>query len=261
MLSCRPWSRSSSRPRSSGAAGGSTRSPSVPTRPMAGLRSCSTCAPARCLHWPQRRTSMPTSGPAGSPPRDYAALTDPEAGQPLLNRAAQGATAPASTFKAISTIAALEAGYSTTASYPCPSSYEVGGRPFKNYRSRSYDTDGPEAGHGGVLRHDLLPVGPSAVARRWRIRPVSPIRVTSSPARPRTSGSADPPGSTCRGRPPGGWPPARTSRRSGSSAGPNGASGPTMAIPRLTMSSGPGSSRGSRRRTAPRGCCGGWVMR
>ena len=71
--------------------------------------------------------------------RDYADLTDPEAGQPLLNRAAQGASAPASTFKAISTIAALEAGYSTTASYPCPSTYEVGGRPFKNYRSRSYD--------------------------------------------------------------------------------------------------------------------------
>ncbi len=102
---------------------------------------------------------------------DYRALTDPEAGQPLLNRAAQGASAPASTFKVISTIAALEAGYSTTASYPCPSSYEVGGRPFQNYRSQVLRTDGPEAGHGGVLRHDLLPAGPSAVARRWRVRP------------------------------------------------------------------------------------------
>ena len=67
---------------------------------------------------------------------DYAALTDPEAGQPLLNRAVQTATAPASTFKAISALAALDSGYSTTASYQCPGSYTAGGRAFQNYRSR-----------------------------------------------------------------------------------------------------------------------------
>ena len=69
---------------------------------------------------------------------DYAALIDPAAGQPLLNRAVQTALAPASTFKVVSAAAALEAGYSTTAAYDCPSSYSVGGRAFKNYRSRAY---------------------------------------------------------------------------------------------------------------------------
>ncbi|HYN57067.1 MAG TPA: penicillin-binding protein 2 [Motilibacterales bacterium] len=69
---------------------------------------------------------------------DYAALTDPAAGKPLLNRAVQTALAPASTFKVVSAAAALEAGYSTTASYDCPSSYSVGGRAFKNYRSRAH---------------------------------------------------------------------------------------------------------------------------
>ncbi len=69
---------------------------------------------------------------------DYAALTDPAAGQPLLNRAVQTALAPASTFKVVSAAAALDAGYSTTAAYDCPSSYSVGGRAFKNYRSRAY---------------------------------------------------------------------------------------------------------------------------
>ncbi len=69
---------------------------------------------------------------------DYAGLTDPQAGQPLLNRAVQSALAPASTFKVVSTAAALRAGYSTTATYPCPSAYTVGGRAFQNYKSRSY---------------------------------------------------------------------------------------------------------------------------
>jgi penicillin-binding protein 2 len=69
---------------------------------------------------------------------DYRALTDPDAGQPLLNRAVQTALAPASTFKVVSAAAALEAGYSTNAAYDCPSSYSVGGRAFQNYRSRAY---------------------------------------------------------------------------------------------------------------------------
>jgi penicillin-binding protein 2 len=69
---------------------------------------------------------------------DYAAVTDPAAGQPLLNRAVQTAVAPASTFKVVGSAAALAAGYSTTQAYNCPSSYTVGGRAFKNYRSRAY---------------------------------------------------------------------------------------------------------------------------
>lgn len=69
---------------------------------------------------------------------DYAALTDEDAGQPLLNRPLQAALAPASTFKAVSTLAALEQGYSGTAALPCPSRYRVGGRWFRNFESRAH---------------------------------------------------------------------------------------------------------------------------
>lgn len=69
---------------------------------------------------------------------DYAALTDPEAGVPLLNRPVQSAVAPASTFKVVSTAAALGQGYSGTASYDCPARYRVGGRWFRNYESKPH---------------------------------------------------------------------------------------------------------------------------
>ncbi len=71
---------------------------------------------------------------------DYAALVDPQAGQPLLNRAVAEALAPASTFKAFSTLGALAAGYSDSAGYPCPSTYQAGGRSFRNYESRAHGT-------------------------------------------------------------------------------------------------------------------------
>ena len=70
--------------------------------------------------------------------RDYAALTDPASGQPLLNRAVQSALAPASTFKVVSTAAALGAGYGGSQLIPCTSSYQVGGRAFRNYESRAH---------------------------------------------------------------------------------------------------------------------------
>lgn len=69
---------------------------------------------------------------------DYAALTDEDAGQPLLNRPLQAALAPASTFKVVSTAAALQQGYSGTAALPCPSRYRVGGRWFRNYETRAH---------------------------------------------------------------------------------------------------------------------------
>ena len=69
---------------------------------------------------------------------DYDRLTDEAAGQPLLNRAVQAALPPASTFKVVSTSAALAAGYSPTQAYPCPATYQVGGRPFRNYETRAH---------------------------------------------------------------------------------------------------------------------------
>jgi penicillin-binding protein 2 len=56
---------------------------------------------------------------------------------PALSRAIQGAYAPASTFKVISTSAAVRAGYSTDASYNCPASVMIGNREFKNFDSKA----------------------------------------------------------------------------------------------------------------------------
>jgi penicillin-binding protein 2 len=69
---------------------------------------------------------------------DYAALTDAAAGQPLLNRPLQAALPPASSFKVVSTAAALQAGWSPTDAYDCPSRYRTGGRWFRNYESRAH---------------------------------------------------------------------------------------------------------------------------
>ena len=56
---------------------------------------------------------------------------------PALSRAIQGAYAPASTFKSISTAAAVRAGYSTDATYNCPASVMIGNREFKNFDSKA----------------------------------------------------------------------------------------------------------------------------
>lgn len=69
---------------------------------------------------------------------DYQRLTEGSAGQPLLNRAIQTAMSPASTFKVVSTAAALAHGISGTSQLPCPAKYVVGGRAFRNYESKSH---------------------------------------------------------------------------------------------------------------------------
>ena len=58
-------------------------------------------------------------------------------GVPALSRAMQGLFAPASTFKAVSLIAAASAGYNLNASYNCPSEVQVGDRAFQNFESKS----------------------------------------------------------------------------------------------------------------------------
>ena len=66
----------------------------------------------------------------GASPEQYAALVDDAAGAPLVSRTVQGAYAPASTFKVISTAAAVESGdYPLAGRYPCPGSYApLGGK-------------------------------------------------------------------------------------------------------------------------------------
>lgn len=86
--------------------------------------------------------SGPTYNPnvwvGGISAANYNALTDPDKGYPLLNRAIQGTYAPASTFKAISTAAAIKAGFNPNSTYPCPSQLSIGGQVFRNYESEAY---------------------------------------------------------------------------------------------------------------------------
>lgn len=56
---------------------------------------------------------------------------------PALNRALQGLFAPASTFKAVSIVAAAAAGYDLNATYKCPSEVQVGTRAFQNFDSKN----------------------------------------------------------------------------------------------------------------------------
>jgi penicillin-binding protein 2 len=69
--------------------------------------------------------------------KDYKQLTTKSSNYPLLNRAIQGQSAPGSTFKVISTSAAVNAGYSIDGHYSCPSSMTIGGRLFKNFEGES----------------------------------------------------------------------------------------------------------------------------
>jgi penicillin-binding protein 2 len=84
--------------------------------------------------------SYPTYDPqvfiGGISNKDYAALTNPTAGTPLLNRAIQGAYAPGSTFKLItSSSLVMHHEINTTDTYPCPGSLTVDGRVKTNYES------------------------------------------------------------------------------------------------------------------------------
>ena len=56
---------------------------------------------------------------------------------PALNRALHGLFAPASTFKAVSVVAAAAAGYDLNAVYKCPSEVQVGTRAFQNFDSKN----------------------------------------------------------------------------------------------------------------------------
>lgn len=63
---------------------------------------------------------------------------------PALSRATQGAYAPASTFKVISTAAAVRAGYPLNQRFNCPSKVQIGTRTFKNFDSKALGVIGFE---------------------------------------------------------------------------------------------------------------------
>lgn len=70
--------------------------------------------------------------------RELDALYSTKSGTPLVSRALQGQLAPGSTFKPITTAAAMSNGYGPKTRLDCSSFFEVGNRKFKNYESASY---------------------------------------------------------------------------------------------------------------------------
>ncbi|WP_282794766.1 penicillin-binding protein 2 [Streptomyces sp. CC224B] len=94
-------------------------------------------------------TYDPNAWVGGISGKDYAKLTGKKSNYPLLNRAIQGQAAPGSIFKVIPTTAAVNAGYEFHGSYPCPSSYSIGGQVFKNFESQ---------GHGNITLGQALEV-------------------------------------------------------------------------------------------------------
>ncbi|MDP9395609.1 MAG: penicillin-binding protein 2 [Actinomycetota bacterium] len=88
--------------------------------------------------------SWPTYDPnvwvGGITTKEYRALTSKRRNVPTISRAFQGEYAPASTFKAVTLPAAVKAGYSVDASYPCPSAYKIGNSRKRNYESQGFGT-------------------------------------------------------------------------------------------------------------------------
>ncbi|HZX06378.1 penicillin-binding transpeptidase domain-containing protein, partial [Kribbella sp.] len=85
--------------------------------------------------------SYPTYDPGvwvgGISQRELDALYSAKSGTPLVSRALQAQLAPGSTFKPITTSAALGAGYSPKTRLDCSAYFQVGNRKFKNYESAS----------------------------------------------------------------------------------------------------------------------------
>ena len=85
--------------------------------------------------------SLPTYNPSvftgGISQQDYAALTSPASGDPLISRAFQSTGAPGSTFKAVSLSAAVASGADLNGSYACPSGVNIGGQFFHNFEGEA----------------------------------------------------------------------------------------------------------------------------
>ena len=85
--------------------------------------------------------SYPTYDPkvwvGGVTTKELKALYAKDNGTPLLPRPWSGEFSPASTFKVVSTAAAVENGYPFNGYYECPSSFEVGTRTFQNYEGQA----------------------------------------------------------------------------------------------------------------------------
>ena len=70
----------------------------------------------------------------------FKALTDPKKGAPLYSNATQGTFAPGSTFKIVSTSAAVAGGADLNGYYNCPTQFRVGNRAFHNFEGETFGT-------------------------------------------------------------------------------------------------------------------------
>ncbi len=88
--------------------------------------------------------SYPTYDPSiwigGISTKDYKTLTASDSGNPLFFRPTQALFPPASTFKAITTVAAGNANFSLSQNIACPSSITLGTRVLRNHESHAYGT-------------------------------------------------------------------------------------------------------------------------
>ncbi len=82
-------------------------------------------------------TYDPNSWEKGLSVKDAKALFSEKNNVPALSRPLQGLFAPASTFKAVSLVAAANAGYNLNATYNCPSETQIGTRAFQNFDSKA----------------------------------------------------------------------------------------------------------------------------
>ena len=82
-------------------------------------------------------TYDPNAWEKGLSVKDAKALFSEKNNVPALSRPMQGLFAPASTFKAVSLVAAANAGYNLNATYDCPSQTQIGTRAFQNFESKA----------------------------------------------------------------------------------------------------------------------------
>ncbi len=87
--------------------------------------------------------SYPTYDPSdfvgGISTKEFASkFEDPAAGVPLVDRSVGGLFAPGSTFKIVSTPAAVAAGNSLYGTYDCPPNYRVGTQLFRNFEGETF---------------------------------------------------------------------------------------------------------------------------
>jgi penicillin-binding protein 2 len=95
--------------------------------------------------------SLPSYNPDiwtdGISDREFKYLFGTSSGEPVINRDVQGQYAPGSTFKIVSTAAAVANGYSLNGLYDCPAAFSINGH--------SYANDG-QPSIGSITFHDAL---------------------------------------------------------------------------------------------------------